>query len=92
LTLPSATSSPLVHYLPVLTYLLGGSGLRAYRVGMTMKLMEKMQELNAALLKILEKDNMIMRLSEQLRVSPLPRFRSRLSLEPVVACLLTLTC
>jgi hypothetical protein len=46
------------------------SGLHAYRAGMIMKLTEKTQELNAALLKILEKDNSIKRLSKQLESKP----------------------
>ena len=50
----------------MLTCLLAVSGLRAYRTGMTVKLTEKTQELNATLLKILEKDSSIKRLSEQL--------------------------
>jgi hypothetical protein len=41
-------------------------GMRVYRTGMTMKLVEKTRELNTALLKIIEKDSSIERLSEQL--------------------------
>jgi hypothetical protein len=37
---------------------------------MTMKLTEKTQELNVALLQILEKDSLIKRLSEQLESKP----------------------
>jgi hypothetical protein len=38
--------------------------MHTYRAGRTVKLTEKMQELNAALLKIIEKDSSIERLSE----------------------------
>jgi hypothetical protein len=55
----------------VLTHLLTVSGLHTYRVGMTVKLTEKTQEVNVALLKILEKDGSIKQLSEQLESSPL---------------------
>jgi uncharacterized phage infection (PIP) family protein YhgE len=55
---------------PMLTCFLAVSGLRAYHVGMTVKLTEKTQELNAALLKIIEKDNSIKRLLEQLESKP----------------------
>jgi diphthamide biosynthesis methyltransferase len=54
----------------VLTHLLTVSGLHTYRVGMTVKLTEKTQEVNVALLKILEKDGLIKQLSEQLESSP----------------------
>jgi hypothetical protein len=53
-----------------MTCRLAVSGLRAYHVGMTMKLIEKTQELNVALLQILEKDSLIKRLSEQLESKP----------------------
>jgi hypothetical protein len=38
----------------------------AYRVGMTVKLTKKTQELNTSLLKVIEKDSSIERLSDQL--------------------------
>jgi hypothetical protein len=60
--------------LPVLTLLLAVSGLCAYRVRMTMKFTEKTQELNAALLKIIEKDISIERLTEQLVSGILPGY------------------
>jgi hypothetical protein len=41
-------------------------GLRVYHAGMTTKLEEKMQELNIALLKVIEKDSSTGQLSEQL--------------------------
>jgi hypothetical protein len=56
--------------LPVLTCLLAVSGLHAYRAMMIMKLTEKTQEVNTTLLKILEKDSSIKRLSEQLESKP----------------------
>jgi diphthamide biosynthesis methyltransferase len=68
--LPSATSSPLVHSLSVLTFLFVVSGLRAYRAGMIVKLTGKTQELNPTLLKIIKKDNSIKWLSEQLESKP----------------------
>jgi hypothetical protein len=42
----------------------------AYHAGMIVKLTEKTQELNAALLKIIEKDSSIERLLEQLESKP----------------------
>jgi hypothetical protein len=41
-------------------------GLRVYHAGTTTKLEEKMQELNTALLKVIEKDSSTGQLSEQL--------------------------
>jgi hypothetical protein len=43
------------------------SGMRVYRAGMTSKLAEQKVELNSALLKVIEKDGAIERLSEQLQ-------------------------
>jgi hypothetical protein len=43
------------------------TGARVYRVGMTTKLAEQKLELNSALLKVVEKDGAIGRLSEQLQ-------------------------
>jgi hypothetical protein len=43
------------------------AGARVYRAGMTTKLAELKQELNTALLKVIEKDGAIGRLSEQLQ-------------------------
>jgi hypothetical protein len=43
------------------------TGVRMIRVGMTMKLAEVKQELNIALLKVIEKDGAIGRLLEQLQ-------------------------
>jgi hypothetical protein len=43
------------------------SGMRVYRAGMTSKLAEQKQELDTALLKVIEKDGAIERLSEQLQ-------------------------
>jgi hypothetical protein len=43
------------------------AGARVIRVGMTMKLAEVKQELNTALLKVIEKDGAIGRLLEQLQ-------------------------
>jgi hypothetical protein len=40
--------------------------MRVYRAGMTLKLAEQQQELNIALLKVIEKDSAIKRLLEQL--------------------------
>jgi hypothetical protein len=54
----------------MLTCLLAVSGLRAYRAMMIVKLTEKTQEVNTTLLKILEKDSSIKRLSEQLESKP----------------------
>jgi hypothetical protein len=67
----------LVFPLSMLTCLLAVSGHRAYRAGMTMKLTEKMQELNAALLKIIKKDNSIKWLSEQLESKPFASLLNR---------------
>jgi hypothetical protein len=44
--------------------------MRVYRAGMTSKLVEQKQELNGALLKVIEKDNSIGCLSEQLESKP----------------------
>jgi hypothetical protein len=44
--------------------------MRMYRAGMISKLAEQKQELNFALLKIIKKDNSIVRLSEQLESKP----------------------
>jgi hypothetical protein len=44
--------------------------MRVYCAGMTSKLVEQKQELNTALLKIIEKDNSIGCLSEQLESKP----------------------
>jgi hypothetical protein len=41
--------------------------MRVYRAGMTSKLAEQKQELNTALLKVIEKDDAIERLSEHLK-------------------------
>jgi GTP1/Obg family GTP-binding protein len=41
-----------------------------YRVEMTVKLTKKVQELNAALLKVIEKDDLIEQLSEKLESRP----------------------
>jgi CTP:phosphocholine cytidylyltransferase-like protein len=41
--------------------------MRVYRAGMTSKLAEQKQELNTALLKVIEKDGAIERLLEQLQ-------------------------
>jgi hypothetical protein len=43
------------------------SGMRVYRAGMTTKLAEQKQELNTALLIVIEKDGAIGHLSEQLQ-------------------------
>jgi hypothetical protein len=43
------------------------AGERVYRAGMTAKLAEQKQELNTSLLKVIEKDGAIGRLSEQLQ-------------------------
>jgi hypothetical protein len=40
--------------------------MRAYRTRMTVKVMEKVQELNATLLKVIKKDSLIDRLLERL--------------------------
>jgi hypothetical protein len=40
------------------------SGMRVYHAGMTTKLTEQKQELNTTLLKVIEKDGVIGRLSE----------------------------
>jgi hypothetical protein len=42
------------------------AGVRVYCAGMTTKLVELKQELNTALLKVIEKDGVIGRLSKQL--------------------------
>jgi hypothetical protein len=56
--------------LPVLICLLAVSGHSTYRIGMTMKLTEKTHELNATLLKIIKKNSLIERLSDQLESKP----------------------
>jgi hypothetical protein len=48
----------------------GAPGMSMYCAGMTSKLAKQKQELNSALLKIIEKDNSIGRLSEQLESKP----------------------
>jgi hypothetical protein len=63
------------------------TGARVIRVGMTMKLAEAKQERNTTLLKIIEKEGTVGRLSEQLQSkcrtlalsSPFPRTRHNLS-------------
>jgi CTP:phosphocholine cytidylyltransferase-like protein len=44
--------------------------MRVYRAGMTAKITKKTQELNTALLKVIEKDILIERLSKQLESKP----------------------
>jgi hypothetical protein len=44
--------------------------MRVYCTGMTSKLAEQQQDLNTAMLKIIEKDSSIGRLSEQLESKP----------------------
>jgi hypothetical protein len=44
--------------------------MRMYRAGMTSMLAEQKKEMNSALLKIIEKDSSIERLSEQLESKP----------------------
>jgi hypothetical protein len=61
------SSSPSLHvFLPCSDSLITVAGARVYRAGMTTKLAELKQELNTALLKVIEKDSVLGCLSRQL--------------------------
>jgi hypothetical protein len=63
----SFTITFVVSFLACPDLSLAISGMRMYRAGMTSKLAEQKQELNTALLKVMEKDGAIERLLEQLQ-------------------------
>jgi hypothetical protein len=62
------------------------SGMRMYRARMTLKLAEQKQEMNTALLKVIEKDGAIECLSEQLQT------KSRISVPSPSSCGPAITC
>jgi hypothetical protein len=60
--------------------------MRVYHAEMTSKLAEQKQELNTVLLKVIEKDGVIGRLSEQLGSESESWFHLPLSCEPATTC------